>query len=242
MSIIKVCIGIELLRFSVLIRRHPVNTFHHKVSWFHTLHSHICDVFHPLVAVWSSIQCSRLGCRFFERFSHTWKPPRLQAYVGCSGWSYSTWELVETCQRTVVPLPMLRMPSQQLIVVRTLHNHATNGASVDKWDLLLHWNHPQVLDLGPRQGIAPNYLASRRITDDKSRLCDDVPDLDIEIVTVDQLACLHVDSDQFASLVFTHIQRSSHYGYLYLSPAQCLVGLIGFLADFNACSLMLLNA
>jgi hypothetical protein len=106
----------------------------------------------------------------------------------------------------------------------------------------LHWNHPQVLDLGPRQGIAPNYLASRRITDDKSRLCDDVPDLDIEIVTVDQLACLHVDSDQFASLVFTHIQSSSHYGYLYLSPAQCLVGLIGFLADFNACSLMLLNA
>jgi hypothetical protein len=97
----------------------------------------------------------------------------------------------------------------------------------------LHWNHPQVFDFGPRQGIAPNYLASRRITNDKSRFCDDVADLDIGIVTVDQLACLHVDSDQFAGLLITHLRCSSHYGYLYLSPAQCLMGLIGILVGLG---------
>ena len=95
----------------------------------------------------------------------------------------------------MVPLPMLSMPSQQLIVVGTFHCHATNEAALDKTDLLLLWNHPHVINFGPRQGIASNYLAGRRITDDKSRLSDDVADLDIGIVTVDRLAGFHVDSD-----------------------------------------------
>ncbi len=65
--------------------------------------------------------------------------------------------------------------------------------------------------------MASHDFASRWISEYKSRLRDDVADLDIGIVAMYQPAGLHVDSNQLAGLLIPHRQFTTHGGYLYLS-------------------------